>query len=46
MVKEAGGHARSASGKDKLLEVLESASIIATNDEMDFAVTKALRDKK
>ncbi len=46
MVKEAGGHARTTSGADKLTDILKAASVIATNDEMDFAITKVLRDKK
>ena len=46
MVKESGGHARATNGADKLTDVLKSASVIATNDEMDFAITKVLRDKK
>jgi len=46
MVKEAGGHARATGGADKLIDVLKAASVIATNDEMDFAITKVLRDKK
>ncbi len=42
LVKEAGGHVRGSNGTEKSAEVLASEDIIATNDNMDTEITRAL----
>lgn len=43
LVKEAGGYVRSEKGLEKPTEVLESDTLVATNDTLDTEITKILR---